>query len=430
MDGYPFRTCNNGEWTGQMRCLSNEAMNNRNIRFRFSYDNKKYSTHGDEMEFMCARGRPVRTVAMRQLCRDACSKLPDVPHANIDYKEGDVIGFTCESGYTSAQASKYVCTSDGWLTVSQGKCYSCSTLPDVPHAHVSEETKKSEYQEGDVIHFTCETGYTSSPTIKYVCSSEGWLAVRRGKCSSSASSCDRPPTDGGVTVNGLPQNDDPILPDHVLMFSCDGPGKYLNGSSVLTCGQDGQWDNPFPSCIGKDQFDSVKNLHIKIGDQLTEGQKLRFYCPLRGQTLRGTAEVECLANGQWSHPFPTCGAHFDCGRPPPLDNGDLKESQRNQYRNNERVEYVCQNYHIMDGYPFRTCNNGEWTGQMRCLKPCTVDSEAMNNRNIRFRFSYDNKKYSTHGDEMEFMCARGRPVRTVAMRQLCRDGVIDLPSCQ
>uniref|UniRef100_A0A3B4XWM2 Sushi domain-containing protein n=1 Tax=Seriola lalandi dorsalis TaxID=1841481 RepID=A0A3B4XWM2_SERLL len=410
------------------------TMNNRNIRFRYSYDNKKYSIHGDVMEFMCARGRPVRTVAMRQLCRDACSKLPDVPHANIDYKEGDVIRFTCESGYTSAQASKYVCTSDGWLTVSQGKCYSCSTLPDVPNAHVSEDTKKSEYQEGDVIHFTCESGYTSSPTIKYVCSSEGWLAVRQGKCSSSASSCDRPPTDGGVTVKGLPENDDPILPDHVLTFSCDGPGKYLNGISVLTCGQDGQWDNPFPSCIEscevKDLPPNVRlSMHV-VGDQLTKGQKLSFYCPMRGQTLQGETEVECLANGQWSHPFPTCGAPFDCGRPPPLDNGDLKESQRNQYRNNEWVEYTCQNYHIMDGSPYRTCNNGEWTGQMRCLKPCTVDSETMNNRNIRFRYSYDNKIYSIHGDVMEFMCARGRPVRTVAMRQLCRDGVIDLPSCQ
>lgn len=58
----------------------------------------------------------------------------------------------------------------------------CSTLPDVPHAHISEETKKADYQEGDVIHFTCEPGYTSGPTIKYVCTSGGWLAVRQGTC--------------------------------------------------------------------------------------------------------------------------------------------------------------------------------------------------------------------------------------------------------
>lgn len=58
----------------------------------------------------------------------------------------------------------------------------CSTLPDVPHAHISEETKKTEYHEGDVIDFTCEPGYTSALTIRYVCMSEGWLTVGQGRC--------------------------------------------------------------------------------------------------------------------------------------------------------------------------------------------------------------------------------------------------------
>lgn len=64
-------------------------------------------------------------------------------------------------------------------------CYllACSTLPDVPRANISEETKKAFYQEGDMIHFTCESGYTPGPTIIYVCTSRGWLAVRQGTCN-------------------------------------------------------------------------------------------------------------------------------------------------------------------------------------------------------------------------------------------------------
>lgn len=58
----------------------------------------------------------------------------------------------------------------------------CLKLPDVPHTQVSEETKKAEYQEGDVIHFTCETGYKSDQTSKYVCTRNGWLTVRQGTC--------------------------------------------------------------------------------------------------------------------------------------------------------------------------------------------------------------------------------------------------------
>ncbi|XP_071342422.1 complement factor H-related protein 1-like isoform X2 [Trachinotus anak] len=253
-----------------------------------------------------------------------------------------------------------------------GARQACSTLPEVPHAHVSEETKKSEYQEGDVIHFTCESGYTSGPVIKYVCSSEGWLAVRQGTCNFSGSSCDRPPAGEGVTVYGLPENDNPILPHHVLTFSCDGPGNFLIGHAVLTCGQDGQWDNPFPSCT----------------------------------------------------------ALLWCGAPPPLADGDIIGIPRSKYRLNDRVKYSCQAYYIMQGVPFKTCQNGEWTGEMRCLKPCTVSREIMNSRNIAFRYNHEDKLYSTHGDALHFVCTRGRPVGTVEMRQTCNDGVMELPSCQ
>lgn len=63
--------------------------------------------------------------------------------------------------------------------------------------------------------------------------------------------CVPPPMDGQVVVEGLPQNDEPILPDRFIRLSCEGPGKYLNGSSLLICGKDGRWDNPFPTCEGK-----------------------------------------------------------------------------------------------------------------------------------------------------------------------------------
>lgn len=89
---------------------------------------------------------------------------------------------------------------------------------------------------------------------KYKDSSQWFLALWSLFFSPlvSSSRCDPPPTLQGLTVNGLPENSIPIRPDHILTFSCDGPGKYLNGVSVLICGQDGQWNNPFPTCVGKE----------------------------------------------------------------------------------------------------------------------------------------------------------------------------------
>lgn len=89
----------------------------------------------------------------------------------------------------------------------------------------------------------------------------------------SASTCDLPPEDGQVVVKGLPENNQAILPDRFLRFSCEVPGKYLNGSSLLVCGKDGQWDKPFPTCEGGNQ----EHCHRKVQTKL----KLWYSCFIR-----------------------------------------------------------------------------------------------------------------------------------------------------
>uniref|UniRef100_A0A669F1V2 Sushi domain-containing protein n=1 Tax=Oreochromis niloticus TaxID=8128 RepID=A0A669F1V2_ORENI len=268
----------------------------------------------------------------------------------------------------------------------------CSTLPDVPHAQVTQETRKSQYQAGDMIHFDCESGYTSALTIKYVCTTEAWQPLQKGSCyrefksflffshshvndySSiiSSSRCDPPPTVQGLTVKGLPENCLPIRPNHILTFSCDGPGKYLNGVSVLICGQDGQWNNPFPTCIDRSCKVGVMHPHLYVAglppsnEIMATGHKLRFLCS-NTHELIGSTEIECLENGQWNSSFPTCSVERSCGRPPPVSDGDTKTSTKQQYQHNERVEYICQKCHIMVTGPFKTCVDGEWIGEIRCL---------------------------------------------------------------
>lgn len=56
-----------------------------------------------------------------------------------------------------------------------------------------------------------------------------------------------------------------------------------------------------------------------------------------------------------------------CGKPPGLENGDLREGLRFEYQNGESVQYICQNDYVLDGSGYRTCKNGEWTGTMKCL---------------------------------------------------------------
>lgn len=54
------------------------------------------------------------------------------------------------------------------------------------------------------------------------------------------------------------------------------------------------------------QYNVYVTTHVP-NNQVRPGQKLTFACRLRGHFLQGNKEVECLANGEWSDPFPTCG---------------------------------------------------------------------------------------------------------------------------
>lgn len=121
------------------------------------------------------------------------------------------------------------------------------------------------------------------------------------------------------------------------------------------------------------------------------------------------------------------GEPAGCQSPTPLEAGDVKSSMKVQYSHNERVEYVCQNLYTMEGGPFRTCTDGEWTGHIRCLKPCIVSDGAMRQRNIALKFSYGRKLYTAHNDAVQFRCTQGRSADS--MRQYCNDGAIFLPSC-
>uniref|UniRef100_A0A3P9DTJ6 Sushi domain-containing protein n=1 Tax=Maylandia zebra TaxID=106582 RepID=A0A3P9DTJ6_9CICH len=163
------------------------------------------------------------------------------------------------------------------------------------------------------------------------------------------------------------------------------------------------------------------------GQQQRLGDSVSYTCGSDYRSTDGAPWATCTRDG-WK-PNPLCQGAQGCGRPPPLSDGDTKTSTKHLYQHNEKVEYICQRYYVMKGGPFKTCNHGEWTGEIRCL-PCTVNRDDMNRHNIQFRFSRDDKLYTEHDDEIEFMCTRGRPVGTLGMRQKCEHGVVHLPTCQ
>uniref|UniRef100_A0A665THX8 Sushi domain-containing protein n=1 Tax=Echeneis naucrates TaxID=173247 RepID=A0A665THX8_ECHNA len=110
------------------------------------------------------------------------------------------------------------------------------------------------------------------------------------------------------------------------------------------------------------------------------------------------------------------------------ETGNISGRVLDSYQHNERVQYRCQSWYLMEGEPFKTCKDGTWTGILTCLKPCTVTREELNRHNIDFMFSRSDKLYMQHGDYVHFICAKRSRAHTM-MRQPCTNGVISYPTC-
>ncbi|XP_051929606.1 complement factor H-related protein 3-like [Hippocampus zosterae] len=123
-------------------------------------------------------------------------------------------------------------------------------------------------------------------------------------------------------------------------------------------------------------------------------------------------------------------AQSPCPMPPNLVGGAIKDEVQEEYRNHDRVEYICQAAHIMEGGPYKICINGDWTGELRCLKPCVVTTETMSKHNVTLRFRNHNKLYAAHDESIQFRCSAGTTQSgTSGMRRRCNDGVLHVPTC-
>lgn len=80
------------------------------------------------------------------------------------------------------------------------------------------------------------------------------------------------------------------------------------GRAMLTCDIDERWNGPPPRCeiIECEALpDSIQNSHISTPNGTFFGSKAEISCPL-GFKLDGPQFINCLPNGQWSHPITNC----------------------------------------------------------------------------------------------------------------------------
>ncbi|XP_038164324.1 complement factor H-like isoform X2 [Cyprinodon tularosa] len=421
-----------------------------------------------------------------------CGPPPKVENAIVTvaykkkYSANSSVTYRCREKYQIEKEDTVTCRSGEWEVKNITCTPYCEKLTS-SRLVVEEAMEKQRYLEGEVIEYVC-----TSPHVKAggnaTCRNGEWIKTE--ECPGIP--CRVPQLGPGLGISGFPPENNLVKSGKKLRFYCRE--EYdIEGSAEIKCLETGDWDAPLPTCSEKcripNHSETVRIASSVPGNALEKGFQLSFSCEQNVHIMKGSKTITCLGNGKWSDSPPECEralgcsappslpngetrstrSYFDhgeqveyfcrdnynldggsyktcengewkgdmqcirssgCSHPPQVDNGDTVLFTKPDYQEGERVEYSCFSRYTMEGGPFKTCRNGKWEGEMRCLDPCTVDEQLMEQNNLRFAYSEKNKLYIVHKDYISFSCKRGRRVGRVPLRVQCIDGVMELPTCQ
>ncbi|KAI9517661.1 hypothetical protein NQZ68_004883 [Dissostichus eleginoides] len=140
------------------------------------------------------------------------------------------------------------------------------------------------------------------------------------------------------------------------------------------------------------------------GDEVTVNCGDKYWI---SRDQQASVVTTCKEDGEWTI-RPVCQAPSGCGKPTPLADGDIEGTVGQEYMHGAKVKYICPNYYIMQGDPYKTCTNGEWIGQMRCLKIICTAPEIENGDVLGQIQEYKEHQVLEFQCKPSFACAEDR----------------------
>ncbi|RWS04130.1 P-selectin-like protein [Dinothrombium tinctorium] len=219
--------------------------------------------------------------------------------------------FSCTPGFQIQGEPILTCLANGqWSSISP-TCIplprvTCSELRPPPNG-ITSGMCESNSSVGSQCSFSCNPGFRLLGSAVLTCLSSGaWNGITP-QCIPITCPQLRPPSNGfasGMCENGS-------LPGSRCTFSCN-PGFNLRGSGVLICLLSGQWNNNPPTCAAVPTttcrgLQAPQNgvLAGMCGENSPIGSRCSFTCN-PGFVLQGSSILTCLSNGNWNSLPPLC----------------------------------------------------------------------------------------------------------------------------
>lgn len=205
-------------------------------------------------------------------------------------------------------------------------------------------------------------------------------------------------------------------------YECN-TGYELNGTRVLTCNRDGTWDNSPPTCALVDCGLLTDPLHGTVYySSTTYGSQANYTCDTGFITSSITLRT-CNAVGHWENEVPAC-APVDCG---PLSHPNHGNISYFSSTYGSQAQYDCNNGYIINGTSVRTCNaDGNWNNTAPACNP--VDCGSLSNP-LNGTVVYPS---STFGSQATYECHTGFNITSLSVRSCNADANWDnwVPTCE
>nr|XP_030135258.3 coagulation factor XIII B chain isoform X2 [Taeniopygia guttata] len=404
--------------------------------------------------------------------RITCSTLSEVAHGGFypvkkTYEEGDVVHFFCDKYYSVTGFDLIQCYNFGWYPdppVCEDIKNKCPPPPLHGHMDGYISTARRTYHNGDKVRVQCTLGRRGSEEIQ--CEGGKWTSPSTciGTVDKQESGTAPPPleADAEIRASQTHHNEDmkmqqdcaspPVIKNGAVLgpllesykngswveYGCQHY-HFLDGPSTVYCDH-GNWTEQ-PTCLepctlNVTDMDS-NNLTLKWRREelvFLHGDLIEFECK-QGYSFLQTA-IPSPGRTQCDHGrlnYPKCviqAAIEKCGSPPSIANGVLTLPALPQYDSGSSVQYICSDYHFLQGSDRISCSQGQWTSPPVCIEPCTLSKTEMEKNNVLLQAFYADQDYFYHGDYVGFYCKQnhfGAESGTTLFQVQCKRGQLAYP---
>ncbi|XP_044884908.1 complement factor H-like isoform X2 [Mauremys mutica] len=395
MEGQNRSFCDNGNWTKAPLCLepcaiSVEEMENQmvelNGRPNENISQWVYLKRGDFLELRCKPGYVLATNLSQSTfmvqcngnpivypeCKEIVCDPPGVVNGRFRpqrnmYRDGDVLIITCNHGFHINNEQDTAECTKNGWLPPPG----CSNTPcqGVPDVFnaQTEGRVKDSYEPGETVRYQCHSGFIIRGSPDVTCRAGKW--TQKPVCEVSKCLPVNAPENGKILAAGVYEANQEFSFGQVVQFECNIDYK-LSGSKEIHCSADGHWNAAVPTCI----VITCEPPRINNGNLMTpmkvyrENERLQFICNA-GYTFGERSDAECTEYG-W-RPKPSC-KEIRCD--PPIVTNGIYDPAQEVFRELEVIRVHCnQGFHFETDNREKTaeCTKNGWLPIPRCiLRPC------------------------------------------------------------